>query len=100
MSMKSPVRENCTPGSVRGVMYLAMIGDATRRHWAWAVLMALGLELGMLLTPYPQIFNIPVTTRFVMVTVVAHAIFGIILGLAVQWLATSRRLSVLTPAAA
>ena len=27
--MKSPVRENCTPGSVRGVMYLAMIGDAT-----------------------------------------------------------------------
>ena len=62
--------------------------------------MALGLELGMLLTPYPQIFNIPVTTRFVMVSVVAHAIFGIILGLAVQWLAASRRSSILTPASA
>ena len=62
--------------------------------------MALGLELGMLLTPYPQIFNILVTTRFVMVTVVAHAIFGIILGLAVQWLAASCRFSTLTPASA
>ena len=58
--------------------------------------MAHGLELGMLLTPYPQIFNIPVTTRFVMVTVVAHAIFGIILGLAVQWLARVHRVSKLT----
>jgi len=75
---------------------LAMIGDATRRHWAWAVLMALALELGMLLTPYPQVFNIPVTTRFVMVTVAAHAIFGIGLGLAVRWLATSRRFLILT----
>src|SRR5207244_11985182 len=71
-------------GATFGVMYLAMIGDTTRRHWAWAVLMALALELGMLLTPYPHIFNFPVNTRFVMVTVAAHAIFGIILGLAVQ----------------
>ena len=42
--------------------------------------MALGLELGMLLTPYPQVFNIPLTTRFVIVTVAAHAIFGLGLG--------------------
>ena len=42
----------------------------------------------MLLTPYPQVFNIPVTTRLVMVTVAAHAIFGIGLGL------TARRLAI------
>src|SRR6266481_143076 len=74
-------------GATFGVMYVAMIGNPTRRHWVWAVVMALALELGMLLTPYPQVFNIPVTTRFVIVTVTAHAIFGISLGLAVRYLA-------------
>jgi len=83
-------------GATFGVMYMAMIGDATRRHWAWAVLMALGLELGMLLTPYPQVFNIQVTTGFIMVTVAAHALFGIGLGRAVSWLAKAPRLSTLT----
>ena len=78
-------------GATFGVMYVAMIGDATRRHWAWAVLMALGLELGMLLTPYPSLFNIPVTTRFVMVTIAAHAIFGVAMGLVIRWLATSSK---------
>jgi len=86
-------------GATFGVMYLAMLGDTTRRHWAWAVLMALALELGMLLTPYPQVFNIPITMRFVVVTVAAHSIFGIGLGLAVRWLATSRRFLILTPQA-
>src|SRR5579862_2740791 len=33
-------------GATLGVIYLALIGDASRRHWAWAVLLALGLELG------------------------------------------------------
>jgi hypothetical protein len=74
-------------GATFGVMYVAMIGNPTRRHWAWAVVMAVGLELGMLLTPYPQVFNIPVTTRFVVVTVAAHAIFGVGLGLTVRALA-------------
>src|SRR3989475_7503472 len=86
-------------GATFGVMYVAMIGNPTRRHWAWAVLMALALELGMLLTPYPQVFNIPITMRFVVVTVAAHSIFGIGLGLAVRWLATSRRFLILTPQA-
>jgi hypothetical protein len=84
-------------GATFGVMYVAMIGNPTRRHWAWAVLMALALELAMLLTPYPQVFNIAVTTRFIMVTVAAHAIFGIGLGLAVRGLANSRAPSTLTP---
>jgi len=74
-------------GATFGVMYVAMIGNPTRRHWAWAVVMALALELGMLFTPYPQVFNIPVTTRFVVVTVAAHVIFGAGLGLTVRALA-------------
>lgn len=73
-----------------GVMYLAMIGDSARQHWAWAVLMAVGLELGMLLTPYPQVFHIPITPRFIVVTAAAHAIFGVVLGIFVRWLARSQ----------
>ncbi|MEA3207260.1 MAG: hypothetical protein QOE70_317 [Chthoniobacter sp.] len=71
-------------GATFGVMYLAMIGDAARRHWAWAVVMAVGLELGMLLTPYPQVFGIHVSATFVIVTLIAHLIFGIALGLLVK----------------
>jgi hypothetical protein len=74
-------------GAMFGVMYLAIIGDARRRHWAWAVAFALALELGMLFTPYPSVFNIPVTMRFVIVTVAAHAIFGAGLGFSVRWFA-------------
>jgi hypothetical protein len=74
-------------GATFGVMYIAMIGNPTRRHWAWAVVMALALELGMLLTPYPQVFGIEVTARFVIVTIAAHAIFGVGLGLTVRALA-------------
>src|ERR1043166_7244264 len=77
-------------GATFGVMYLAMIGNPARRHWTWAVLMALALELGMLLTPYPQVFGIPVTARFVMVTIAAHSIFGVGLGWAARWLGTLR----------
>jgi len=46
--------------------------------------MATGLELGMLLTPYPSVFNLAVTPRFVVVTMAAHAIFGVGLGLMVR----------------
>jgi hypothetical protein len=75
-------------GATFGIMYLAMIGRPVDRHWAWAVAMALALELGMLLTPYPRVFGIPVTARFVAVTVAAHALFGVILGLFVKKLAS------------
>lgn len=78
-------------GSTIGVMYVAMIGEPMRRHWAWAILLAVGLELGMLLTPYPRVFGIPVTARFVAVTMAAHAIFGIGLGLGVKRLETSQQ---------
>ncbi len=38
----------------------------------------------MLLTPYPKFFGIALTPKFVMVTVAAHSIFGIVMGLAAR----------------
>ena len=78
-------------GATFGLMYLALIGDARRRAWGWAVPFALVLELGMLLTPYPRIFNIPLTPHFILVTLAAHAVFGVVLGLSIR---TFARLSV------
>jgi hypothetical protein len=68
-------------GITFGVMYMAMIGDATRRTWMWGVAMAAGLELAMLFTPYTKFFGIAPTALFVTVTLSAHVIFGIVLGL-------------------
>ena len=73
-------------GATFGVMYIAMIGNPARRHWSWAVLMALALELGMLLTPYPHAFGIAVTTQFIIITIAAHSIFGLGLGLTTRHL--------------
>ena len=75
-------------GVTIGVMYLALIGDARRRHWTWAVALAVGLELGMLLTPYPRVFGIPVSSSFVAVTMSAHAVFGVCLGLFARTIAS------------
>ncbi len=72
-----------------GVMYVAMLGNPARCGWGWGVLMAAGLEAGMLFTPYPAVFGIPLTARFVEVTLTAHVIFGIVMGLVAQRL--SRR---------
>src|SRR5690242_4051291 len=45
-------------GATFGIMYLALVGKVENRHWGWAVLMAIALEVGMLLSPYPQVFQI------------------------------------------
>lgn len=74
-------------GITFGVMYMALVGDASQRSWLWAVLFATGLELAMLLTPYTSFFGIHLTTRFVIATFTAHAIFGAALGVAAKWLA-------------
>lgn len=68
-------------GITFGVMYMALIGSATRRSWLWAIALAVGLELAMLFTPYTSFFGINLTTRFVVATLTAHLIFGIALGL-------------------
>lgn len=74
-------------GLTFGIMYLALIGNAQRRSWLWAVAFATGLEFAMLLTPYPHIFGIKVAPTFVAATLSAHLIFGIALGLIVHQLA-------------
>jgi hypothetical protein len=71
-------------GLTFGVMYTAMIGEGARRGWGWAVALAVGLELGMLLTPYPRAFGIRVGPPFVAATLAAHLIFGVVLGWATR----------------
>lgn len=84
-------------GATFGVMYLALVGPARWRAWGWAVVFALGLELGMLFTPYPKVFGIPLTATFVAVTVAAHAVFGATLGWVARWF--SSRLAIQPDAA-
>ncbi|MDB5302007.1 MAG: hypothetical protein JWO87_3670 [Phycisphaerales bacterium] len=67
-------------GITFGVMYMALVGEASRRSWWWAIALAVGLELAMLFTPYTGFFGIGLTARFVIVTLSAHLIFGIALG--------------------
>jgi hypothetical protein len=85
-------------GITFGVMYLALVGDTARRSWLWAVVFATGLELAMLLTPYTGFFAIGLTARFVVVTMAAHAIFGVVLGLSARWI--DQRWRARVPAAA
>ncbi len=72
-------------GITFGIMYMALIGDASRRSWLWAVLFATGLELAMLVTPYTNFFGIRLAPNFILATLAAHAIFGIVLGLLARW---------------
>ena len=84
-------------GLTFGVMYLALVGDGARRHWAWAVAFAVVLELGMLVTPYPRAFHIAVTARFIAVTLAAHALFGVILGLTARAMAARAQTTEVPP---
>jgi len=70
-------------GITFGIMYMALIGpaQARRRSWAWGIVMAVGIEIGMLVTPYAKSFGIPVTGTFIAVTLAAHAVFGAVMGL-------------------
>jgi len=67
-------------------MYMALVGNASRRSRLWAVVFATGLELAMLLTPYTGYFGIHMTARFVVVTFAAHAIFGVAMGVTAKTL--------------
>jgi hypothetical protein len=67
-------------GTTFGVMYAAIVNGNWRRLWWVAVVFAVGLELGMLFTPYPATFGIRMSSLFVVVTLAAHGIFGITMG--------------------
>lgn len=75
-------------GGTFGVMFAALIGEASRRYgggWPWAVLMAVGIELCLLASPYAKFFNITLNARFVTVTLLAHLVFGVGMGLYFAW---------------
>jgi hypothetical protein len=59
----------------------------------WATLMAVGIELCLLASPYAQFFGIKLTPQFVTITVLAHIIFGLGLGASFAWHATRYRLA-------
>ena len=67
-------------GTTFGVMYAAIVNGQWRRLWWVAIVFAVGLELGMLFTPYPATFGIRMTSLFVVVTLAAHGIFGVTMG--------------------
>ena len=71
-------------GMTFGIMFIALIGDTTRRGMAFTiiagVIMATVLEAGMLFSPYTQFFGIHLTATFVVVTLTAHLIFGAVMG--------------------
>jgi hypothetical protein len=68
-------------GMTFGVMYMALVGDAGKRSWLWAIALAVGLEIAMLVTPYTSYFAIHMTALFIAVTLTAHLVFGVALGL-------------------
>jgi len=74
-------------GVTFGVMYMALLGDATKRTWLWAIALAVGIEIAMLVTPYTSLFAIKLTVLFIAVTLVAHLVFGVALGLFARRLA-------------
>jgi hypothetical protein len=91
-------------GATFGVMFAAMyagareaLGSAVTHTQAWkpvlwATLMAVGIEVCLLLSPYSGFFDIPLTARFAVVTVLAHITFGLGLGAYFAWHAGRWRL--------
>jgi hypothetical protein len=93
-------------GATFGVMFASMyagardaFGATSGSAWktvASAALMAVGIELCLLASPYASFFGIHMTPRFVVVTMIAHIIFGLGLGVYFAWHAARWRM---TPAA-
>jgi hypothetical protein len=59
---------------------------------ACSTLMAVGIELCLLASPYASFFGIQLTPRFIVVTMIAHIIFGLGLGAYFAWHAAKWRL--------
>lgn len=79
-------------GEVRGTA----IGSRAGRTVAWATLMAVGIELCLLASPYAPFFGIQLTPRFIVVTMLAHVVFGLGLGACFAWSAARWRLPTTT----
>jgi len=94
-------------GATFGVMFASVYAGAqeafagARRNitksLACATIMAVGIELCLLASPYAPFFGIQVTPQFIAVTLLAHLIFGIALGAAFAGHAAKWRLPRLVP---
>jgi len=63
-------------------MFLALVTRPTRAVLFWgAVGWALFVEVTLLLTPYAGFFGLPLNQQFLVLTLSAHLVFGITLGL-------------------
>ena len=90
-------------GATFGVMFASMYAGASEAYGQfrsgaakaipWAMLMAAGIELCLLASPYVAFFGIAITPRFVVVTMIAHLIFGLGLGAYFAWHAAKWRLA-------
>jgi hypothetical protein len=70
-------------------MFLALLTRPTpARLFFGAVLWALVVEGLLLLTPYTNFFGIPFDLRFIALTLTAHLVFGVALGLWLRLRAT------------
>ena len=73
------------------LMYLALIkrpGAVTAMMWGVA------LEAAMLLTPYAEVFGYQRDARFIAISLGAHAVYGIVLWLALrQWMTPGKKLA-------
>ena len=68
-------------GAALGIMFLALTTTANRRVLFWgAVAWALFIEAMLLLTPYTNFFGLQLNARFLLLTVSAHLVFGLVLG--------------------
>ncbi len=68
-------------GAALGIMFLAMVARPDARVLFWgAVAWALFIEAMLLLSPYTTFFGLERNARFLVLTVSAHAVFGLTLG--------------------
>lgn len=72
-------------GATFGIMYVALVAPLKLKEWWWGVAMAVAIEGALLLTPYSARFGITQNLRFVEVTLAAHLIFGVSMGLFCLW---------------
>jgi hypothetical protein len=69
-------------GAALGIMFLAFIWRPSARLLFWgAIAWAMVVETVLLLTPYPKFFGLPFDGRFIVLTLTAHLVFGVVLGL-------------------
>ena len=69
-------------GAALGIMFLALLARPSPRSLFWgAVAWAMFVEFMLLLTPYTTFFGLKLNNTFIVLTLTAHLVFGIILGL-------------------